>query len=41
MFEEILDLVTRTEVKKDGELSIKRNIYPENILSRVDEVKFI
>ena len=41
MFEEILDLVTHTEVKKDGELSIKRNIYPENILSRIDEVKFI
>lgn len=41
MFQEILDLVTRTEVKKDDSISIISNAHPENLLIRVDEVKFI
>jgi len=41
MFQEILDLVTRTEVKKDDSISIISNTHPENLLIRVDEVKFI
>lgn len=41
MFQEILDLVTRTEVKKDDSISIISDTHPDNLLIRVDEVKFI
>lgn len=41
MFQEILDLVTRTEVKKDDSISIISNTHPENLLIRVNEIKFI
>ena len=41
MFQEILDLVTRTEVKKDGAISIIKTTRPENLQKWVNGITFI
>ena len=41
MFQEILDLVTRTEVKKDGAISIIKTTRPESLQKWVNGITFI